>query len=125
MTEEEKQTKEYRESVKSKFFLSEPQLDLACQGYKDGYLAGLRERKSQLTEKDKQIEELRGQLVITEHDREHNDYELAETYKKIAELEAQIEKMKKYVLCDSCKYYKGTCKNTLTCSDHSQWESKE
>ena len=28
---------EYRKDLKSKFFLSEPQLDLACQGFKDGY----------------------------------------------------------------------------------------
>ena len=33
----EKEVKEYRKDVKSKFFLSEPQLDLACQGFKDGY----------------------------------------------------------------------------------------
>jgi hypothetical protein len=33
---------EYRKDLKSKFFLSEPQLDLACQGYKDGFLAGLK-----------------------------------------------------------------------------------
>lgn len=33
----DKHAKEYRKDLKSKFFLSEPQLDLACQGYKDGY----------------------------------------------------------------------------------------
>ena len=33
----EKEAEEYRKDVKSKFFLSEPQLDLACQGFKDGY----------------------------------------------------------------------------------------
>ena len=27
----------YREELKSNFFLSEPQLDCACQGFKDGY----------------------------------------------------------------------------------------
>ena len=32
----EKEVEEYRKDVKSKFFLSEPQLDLACQGFKDG-----------------------------------------------------------------------------------------
>ena len=32
--------KEYRKDLKSKFFLSEPQLDLACQGFIDGFLAG-------------------------------------------------------------------------------------
>ena len=33
----EKEAEEYRKDLKSKFFLSEPQLDLACQGFKDGY----------------------------------------------------------------------------------------
>ena len=32
-----KEAEEYRKDLKSKFFLSEPQLDLACQGFKDGY----------------------------------------------------------------------------------------
>jgi hypothetical protein len=33
----EKEAEEYRKDLKSKFFLSEPQLNLACQGFKDGY----------------------------------------------------------------------------------------
>lgn len=33
----ETEAEEYRKDLKSKFFLSEPQLDLACQGFKDGY----------------------------------------------------------------------------------------
>ena len=33
----EKEAEEYRKDLKSKFFLSEPQLALACQGFKDGY----------------------------------------------------------------------------------------
>ena len=33
----EKEAEGYRKDLKSKFFLSEPQLDLACQGFKDGY----------------------------------------------------------------------------------------
>ena len=32
----EKEAEEYRKDLKSKFFLSEPQLDLACQDFKDG-----------------------------------------------------------------------------------------
>jgi hypothetical protein len=32
----EKEAEEYRKDLKSNFFLSEPQLDLACQGFKDG-----------------------------------------------------------------------------------------
>ena len=33
----EKEAEGYRKDLKSKFFLSEPQLDLACQVFKDGY----------------------------------------------------------------------------------------
>ena len=33
----DKEAEEYRKDLKSKFFLSEPQLDLACQGFNDGY----------------------------------------------------------------------------------------
>lgn len=33
----EKEAEEYRKDLKSKFFLSEPQLDFACQGFKDGF----------------------------------------------------------------------------------------
>ena len=43
----EKVAQEYRKDLKSKFFLSEPQLDLACQGFKDGFLAGLKAGKPQ------------------------------------------------------------------------------
>jgi hypothetical protein len=32
----EEEAEEYRKDLKSKFFLSEPQLDFACQGFKDG-----------------------------------------------------------------------------------------
>ena len=46
MKDEEK-AEEYRKDLKSKFFLSEPQLDLACQGYKDGFLAGLKAGRPQ------------------------------------------------------------------------------
>ena len=34
---DEEMAEEYRKDLKSKFLLSEPQLDLACQGFKDGY----------------------------------------------------------------------------------------
>lgn len=35
-TKIDKEVDKYRKNIKSKFFLSEPQLNLACQGYKDG-----------------------------------------------------------------------------------------
>ena len=46
MTDEE-MAEEYRKDLKSKFFLSVPQLDLACQGYKDGFIAGLKAGRPQ------------------------------------------------------------------------------
>jgi hypothetical protein len=45
----EKEAEEYRKDIKSKFFLSEPQLDLACQGYKDGAELGYNKANVQLT----------------------------------------------------------------------------
>ena len=48
MTDEEK-VKEYRIKLKSQFFLSEPQLDLACQGFQDGYKKGKEEAKKEMT----------------------------------------------------------------------------
>ena len=33
----DKEAEEYRKDLKSKFFMSEQQLDLACQGFNDGY----------------------------------------------------------------------------------------
>ena len=44
---DEEMAEEYIKDLKSKFFLSEPQLDLACQGYKDGFLAGLKAGRPQ------------------------------------------------------------------------------
>ena len=32
----EQEVEEYKKELKSKFFLSEPQLGLSCEGYKDG-----------------------------------------------------------------------------------------
>lgn len=37
--------------------------------------------------------ELQTRLAISEHDREHNDYELAEAYEKIADLEKENESL--------------------------------
>ena len=44
----EKEAEEYRKDLKSKFFLSEPQLDLACQGFKDGYNKAKEEIEAEL-----------------------------------------------------------------------------
>ena len=42
----------------------------------------------------KRIAELEKQLAISEHDREHNDYELTEVYGKVAELEKENAELK-------------------------------
>lgn len=44
---------------------------------------------------EKQIAELEAQLAISEHDREHNDYELTEVYKKVEELEKENAELRK------------------------------
>jgi hypothetical protein len=72
-------------------------------------------------------------LAISEHDREHNDYELTEVYKKVAELEeklanadyqlegrdleikelkAQIEKMR---CCGNCRFSESDTLNGTFC----------
>lgn len=64
---DEEMAEEYRKDLKSKFFLSEPQLDLACQGYKDGFLAGLKAGRPQwhdINDKEPSKEQLGKQLLI-------------------------------------------------------------
>lgn len=46
----EAEAEEYRKDLKSKFFLSEPQLDLACQGFKDGVEFGYNKGKQEARE---------------------------------------------------------------------------
>ena len=60
---DEEMAEEYRKDLKSKFFLSEPQLDLACQGYKDGFLAGLK-AGSQLEKELAKAKDLIRRLII-------------------------------------------------------------
>ena len=64
--------------------------------FQDGVEFG--ERKSK-----KKIEELEAQLAISEHDREHNDYELTEVYKKVEELEKENIELK--------EHHKNVCEN--------------
>lgn len=54
---------------------------------------------SRITELEKENAGLKLQLATSEHDREHNDYELSGTYETIEKLKAQIEKMK---CCGNC-----------------------
>lgn len=41
--------------------------------------------------REKRIAELEKELALSEHDREHNDYELAEVYKKVSALTERLE----------------------------------
>ena len=85
------------------------------------YLAGLHEAQSQLTEKDKQIEELQevraGQAKLLNQDTE-----------RIMELETQIEKMK---CCTNCRYcnqwgeVNPNSPNCKKCNWLSNWKLKE
>lgn len=54
--------------------------------------------------RENKIAELEEQLAISEHDREHNDYELTEVYKKVADLEKENAEYKEvFGSCDTCK----------------------
>ena len=44
---------------------------------------------------EKRIAELEEQLAISEHDREHNDYELIEVYTKVKNIEKENTELKK------------------------------
>ena len=43
---------------------------------------------------EKEIKRLETELAITDHDREHNYYECLDLYKKVAELEAEVTRLK-------------------------------
>ena len=49
---------EYRKDLKSKFFLSETQLDLVCQGFKDGYNRAEEEYKKLFLQLEQNIRDL-------------------------------------------------------------------
>lgn len=67
----EKEAEEYRKDLKSKFFLSEPQLDFACQGFKDGY----NKCREQLTKAKELIKEM---LSILPKENIEGVYEITE-----------------------------------------------
>lgn len=56
--------------------------------YRIGYIDGAEPR-------EKRIAKLEKELAVSEHDREHNDYELAEVYKKAGQLEKENTELKK------------------------------
>lgn len=65
--------------------------------FEKGYLAGAEPR-------EKRITELEEKLAISEHDREHNDYELTEVYKKVEQLEKEKAELKNRDCWKSCEY---------------------
>ena len=75
MKDEEK-AEEYRKDLKSKFFLSEPQLDLACQGYKEGFLAGLKAGRPQWHTPDARLPEEEGDYLFYLRDGEETMYDI-------------------------------------------------
>lgn len=60
-----------------------------------------------IEELEAQIEQNKIDLAISEHDREHNDYELTEAYKKIEQLEKENVKLK--CNCRTCVYMDSPC----------------
>lgn len=66
----------YRKDLKSKFFLSEPQLDLACQGYKEGFLAGLKAGRPQWHTPDARLPEEEGDYLFCLRDGEETMYDI-------------------------------------------------
>ena len=102
-------------------FFEEPMKEVSAQ------IAILATKKfqSQLTEKNKQIEELENKIS----DMEIGVNVFNSQERKIAELEAQIEKMKK---CENCIHheaetydYRAFCYHEDTCKNHSEWQLKE
>lgn len=75
----EEKAEEYRKDLKSKFFLSEPQLDLACQGFKDGYNKAnewhiLAENQNDLPPKETTVKVLTQDGEICESKYYYDDY---------------------------------------------------
>lgn len=72
----------------------------------NGYITGAEPREKRIAELEAQIEQNRIDLAISEHDREHNDYELTEVYTKVEQLEKENAELKEK-LNFSTQYYQG------------------
>ena len=102
----EKEAKEYRKDLKSKFFLSEPQLDLACQGFKDGY--------------DKAKEEINQNGLSLQSDMDKTIEQNVALKKENLNLKAKIEEIKRDIIkCFGYEY------NILVAKLLNKWEIKE
>lgn len=70
------------------------------------YITGAEPREKRIAELEAQIEQNRIDLAISEHDREHDDYEFTEVYTKIEQLEKENAELKEK-LNFSTQYYQG------------------
>ena len=70
------------------------------------YIAGAEPREKRITELEAQIEQNKIDLAISEHDREHDDYEFTEVYTKVEQLEKENAELKEK-LNFSTQYYQG------------------
>ena len=53
------------------------------------------DKDKRIADLERKLEQTEKELAISEHDREHNDYELVEVYKKVEQLEKENAKLKK------------------------------
>ena len=70
------------------------------------YITGEEPREKRIAELEAQIEQNRIDLAISEHDREHDDYEFTEVYTKVEQLEKENAELKEK-LNFSTQYYQG------------------
>lgn len=70
------------------------------------YITGAEPREKRIAELEAQIEQNKIDLAISEHDREHDDYEFTEVYTKVEQLEKENTELKEK-LNFSTQYYQG------------------
>ena len=70
------------------------------------YITGAEPREKRIAELEAQIEQNRIDLAISEHDREHDDYEFTEVYTKVEQLEKENAGLKEK-LNFSTQYHQG------------------
>ncbi len=75
--------------------------------FQDGVEFGERKSEQRITELEAQIERNKIDLAISEHDREHDDYELTEVYEKVKQLEKENADLK--CECRRCVYSDTPC----------------
>lgn len=86
----------------------------------NGYITSAEPREKRIAELEAQIERNKIDLAISEHDREHDDYEFTEVYTKIEQLEKEIAELdcqkNRNKACYSCANATERCfKNEIGC----------